>query len=238
MKRAIVTTISIFVLSMIGSVHADDSRTAISPPGGNFPITISKPGSYYLTGNVYCNQVNTHAIEITCNDATIDLNGFTISGPNREDDQYSCGIYAYNKDTISVKNGRVWGFACGLDLTEGSGHLVREIQTPNNDYGIKIDGGVVSNCTASNNKICGFLINHSITENCIANNNGENGFFCSYATVRFCNADSNGKAGFNGRESLFFGCLSTSNQEYGFVIFNSALSNYLAVSNNENVYEL
>jgi hypothetical protein len=48
-----------------------------------FPVTISAPGSYRLSGNLTVPDANTTAIEITAanNDVNIDLNGFSIIGP-------------------------------------------------------------------------------------------------------------------------------------------------------------
>src|ERR1700729_54043 len=46
-----------------------------------FPITISQPGSYKLAGNLTIGDKDTGAIEITANDVTIDLGGFSITGP-------------------------------------------------------------------------------------------------------------------------------------------------------------
>jgi hypothetical protein len=46
-----------------------------------FPVTISQPGSYRLSGNPTVPDLNTTAIHITADRVTLDLNGFSISGP-------------------------------------------------------------------------------------------------------------------------------------------------------------
>lgn len=46
-----------------------------------FPVTISQPGSYRLSGNLTVPDANTNAIEIASNNVSIDLNGFSIIGP-------------------------------------------------------------------------------------------------------------------------------------------------------------
>jgi hypothetical protein len=46
-----------------------------------FPVTISVRGSYVLSSNLTVPDANTTAIEITVEDVTLDLNGFTIQGP-------------------------------------------------------------------------------------------------------------------------------------------------------------
>lgn len=46
-----------------------------------FPVTISQPGSYKLSGNLTVPDANTTAIQITADHVTLDLNGFAIIGP-------------------------------------------------------------------------------------------------------------------------------------------------------------
>src|SRR4030088_445528 len=46
-----------------------------------FPVTISLPGSYRLSGNLTVPDANTTAIDVTTDNVTIDLNGFSIIGP-------------------------------------------------------------------------------------------------------------------------------------------------------------
>jgi hypothetical protein len=47
-----------------------------------FPVTISEPGSYRLQSNLVVKEASVTVIEITANDVTIDLAGFSIVGPN------------------------------------------------------------------------------------------------------------------------------------------------------------
>jgi hypothetical protein len=54
--------------------------TAGDAPG--FPVTISQPGSYRLMGNLTVADPTVTAIRITHPDVTLDLNGFTVKGPN------------------------------------------------------------------------------------------------------------------------------------------------------------
>ncbi|HEX3878642.1 MAG TPA: hypothetical protein VHW24_16755 [Bryobacteraceae bacterium] len=44
-------------------------------------MTISQAGSYRLSGNLTAPDINTTAIVITADGVTLDLNGFSISGP-------------------------------------------------------------------------------------------------------------------------------------------------------------
>ena len=57
-----------------GNVTAGDAA--------GFPVTISTRGSYRLGSNLFISNADTTAIEITADNVTLDLNGFTIFGPN------------------------------------------------------------------------------------------------------------------------------------------------------------
>src|ERR1022692_224651 len=61
------------VQALAGNVTPGDA------PG--FPVTISVPGSYRLSGNLTVPDQNTTAIQIAADNVTIDLNGFSILGP-------------------------------------------------------------------------------------------------------------------------------------------------------------
>src|SRR6185312_10998222 len=82
----------IFLAASSTSLYAVDGVTLIDQthalagnitPGDTpgFPITISQPGSYRLTGNITVPDAHTTAIDITADFVTIDLNGFSIIGP-------------------------------------------------------------------------------------------------------------------------------------------------------------
>ena len=95
---------------------AYDGRTELSS-ADEVPIVISQPGSYVLTSNLSVTMVDIQAIIVICNDVTIDLNGFTISGPNSTENLYGCGIFAVGRETVTIQNGKIWGFAIGINLS-------------------------------------------------------------------------------------------------------------------------
>src|SRR5882724_7856320 len=59
--------------ALVGDITPGDA------PG--FPVTISQPGSFRLSGNLIVPDLNTTAIHITADRVTLDLNGFSITGP-------------------------------------------------------------------------------------------------------------------------------------------------------------
>ena len=66
-----------------------DARTALT---NSEAVTISQPGSYYLTTNITVRSGD--AITIATNGVTLDLNGFTISSTGT-------GLYAQNANTCT-----------------------------------------------------------------------------------------------------------------------------------------
>jgi hypothetical protein len=89
-----------------------------------FPVTISASGSYRLTGNLTIASA-IYAIYITADDVTIDLDGFTISGPvtcSGSGSSIVCspssapyGIYVNDPAArVVVRNGKVRGFSSGV----------------------------------------------------------------------------------------------------------------------------
>jgi hypothetical protein len=82
--------------------------------------TVSKPGSYKLVNNLTFSGTMGTCLSITTDFVTIDLSGFTISGPGNPAGS-STAIGAEN-DTrgIAVRNGSISGFAVGVALGDGS----------------------------------------------------------------------------------------------------------------------
>jgi hypothetical protein len=97
------------------------ARAQDNPEEGPIQIekcqTISKPGSYKLVRNL---TTTGDCLVITASFVTIDLAGFTISGPGG--DNFARGILA---DTLgitgtTVRNGSISGFGAGVALSDGN----------------------------------------------------------------------------------------------------------------------
>ncbi len=120
-------------------------------------LTISRPGTYVLTEDLEFSTQDTAAITISSDDVTIDLNGFTLTGPGQAVGTSGDGIYADNVKNITVKNGVVRDFrGDGIDLlgvTACQSTNVLNVTAYNNGgFGIICGiGGTISGCTADNN---------------------------------------------------------------------------------------
>lgn len=88
-----------------------EARTPLS----SFPVTITEPGSYYLTAN---GTVTGSAIHIQASNVTLDMNGFTLTGDGGETD-YGILIDPTEQITnVSIANGKFVNF--GGAVTTGS----------------------------------------------------------------------------------------------------------------------
>jgi parallel beta-helix repeat protein len=185
---AVLSTLSCRVYAVDGIVlinQANASAGNVTPgdtPG--FPVTISAPGSYKLSSNLVMPDANTTAIEITTNNVSIDLNGFSILGPTTcsgGPPVTSCspagtgnGI-ASNHSSIAVVNGNIRGMgADGIHLDGGSNNRIEKVQAiSNGGVGIFLGGGqdTVSSCHGSLNGATG-ISGRGLARSNIAEGNG------------------------------------------------------------------
>ena len=120
--------------------------------------TISQPGSYKLVKNLtFKGPSGTACLTITSSGVTLDLAGFTISGPtNIPPSIEGTAILASGElKGIAVQNGSVSGFQIGVNLGSATGSLVEKLRvfniipiitvTPPNPTGIIASGIVRSN---------------------------------------------------------------------------------------------
>lgn len=155
---ALLTTISATALADDGVTLIDQSKALLGnvTPGDTpgFPVTLSQPGSYRLSGNLTVSDIETTAIEIAADDVSLDLNGFRIRGPAfaRAGNGISASTPAGGRYGFSsVTNGSISGFGYGLVL--GANSIVMNLRVHNNgSAGIWTGPGslVVNNIVADN----------------------------------------------------------------------------------------
>ena len=126
--------------ALAGSVTPGDA------PG--FPITLSVPGSYKLTGNLVV-PGGLNGIEITSDKLTLDLNGFRIAGSGtctRDPSTYV--VYCSSPSAYGIKvtaggvtgtvlNGSVQGFNTGVLLEGGT---AESLTVRHNTQGLNFNG--------------------------------------------------------------------------------------------------
>jgi hypothetical protein len=103
---------------MVASAYAGQATVITS-----FPLTINVPGKYVLNQDLtLAPGIATIAIQITCGDVTVDLNGHTITGPgNTGYKGFAIRVYNIQStigavDNIVIKNGILTNFRIGVLL--------------------------------------------------------------------------------------------------------------------------
>jgi hypothetical protein len=113
----------------------------------SLPYTIERQGVYCLTANLETSMTPGNAITINTHNVVLDLNGHKLSGHKAGTDTQAYGIYGLQRKNITIKNGTVRGFMCGIWLdddpphTTSEGHIIENIRADANTYaGIKVVG--------------------------------------------------------------------------------------------------
>ena len=151
---------------------------------------ISKPGSYYLSGNI-TGVAGKHGISVQADNVTLDLHGFALIGPGSTN---FVGIYA-NQQNITVRNGTITGWAAGITATVA---LVEKLVLSSNSIvGITIGSGIIKDCISSNNTGDGIDASGNCEiSHCVAIRNSQNGIFAGdESTVEYCVVSLNGGTG-------------------------------------------
>ncbi len=189
-----------------------------------FPVTIAAPGSYKLSGNLTVPDANTTAIEITADNVTIDLNGFSIIGPvvcsgfpvkSCTPTGSGVGVKAGLATNVTVLNGVIRGMgAAGIALDEAGVRVEGIRATSNGMVGIRASSAIVKSCEVTQNGGVGIfnsavVIGNIVTGNAshgvqvfsgvVTNNfafkNGGNGIDATFASVTGNQVRESGMAG-------------------------------------------
>jgi parallel beta-helix repeat protein len=172
-----------------------DAKLEKRIPISGLPLTISTPGSYYVTGDLTGSQGNP-GITITTDNVTIDLNGFTLIGVSFS----FAAITGTSRKNITIRNGsfRNWpstavgcgtctnvrlsdlrsiGNGGGFSVGDGS-EIVRCLAADSTNRGfIATSGCVISFCIATGNDDGGFqVISNNLLHDNTATNNDDHGF--------------------------------------------------------------
>ena len=198
MKKALLIVLAIALVPF--SAFAVDGVVLINDATvkamGGYPLVISNPGSYRLSGNLTVPNENTTAIFMNNDNINLDLNGFSILGPTVcvGFPVTSCspkgtgnGVDFGARRNITVVNGTIRGMGHhGIAADAGGssgGHVERIHADSNGTDGIRIAYGTVSGSTAVGNGANGISTDHStISGNTVAGNNTD-GIFGSLSTV-------------------------------------------------------
>ncbi len=171
---AIVATLALFVAAAITGVVSggplDPPNPPVSTPNGidgripidRLPFTIADSGSYVVTRDLAYADGN--GINVTADNVTIDLNGFTLDGVN----QNTNGIHAIGRRSLSVVNGtlRRWSTGIQNDYVQGNegGGLFQHLELSENVYGAFLVRGAKLDTSIVRSNTNGLVLNgHAAT---------------------------------------------------------------------------
>jgi parallel beta-helix repeat protein len=172
--------------------------------GWNYPVKITKSGSYQLQTNLVVTNSNMTAILVTADDVTIDLNGFAIIGPNIctgsppvcNNNGTGNGINAGGHQNIKIYNGTVRGMG-NNGIVTGDGAIIESVRVlSNGSYGIYSAGnGTISGNTVTGNGTVGISILRGTISGNMVTGNGHSGILAAYGIVSGNAAADNGGNG-------------------------------------------
>lgn len=171
---------------MMKTLAQIEPRTAITNTAGL--VTISQPGSYYLTGNLTVSTGD--GIDINTNGVTLDLNGFTISSTAASANSY--GIYMPGGNTdVTIFNGHIKsGVTNNAGTYAGSGFNGGIVAVGSSLSNIRVSGVSVSGCLGYGISVG--TANSSVVESCTVKTIGLFGIFAdnvSHCVAYECGTD-------------------------------------------------
>jgi hypothetical protein len=179
-----------------------EPRTPIS----SIPITISQPGSYFLTGNLTLPAANSGAngITITTDNVTIDLSGFTLDGAGIGNKGITTASIKPNG--VQIRNGNVQNWLqVGVNVAGCTSTRLENLRVQKNQNGIYVAYGEVSHCNAFKNTNTGILAEYSNLTDCGAEANPV-GIFLQSSTLRSSFVGDSSNLGIQALESTVEGC--------------------------------
>jgi hypothetical protein len=125
----------------LASVLPAQADTTVGIPITSLPAVLSRPGKYRLARNFNFTEEGT-AIVISARDVVLDMNGFTINGPEDAGDDSVC-VHITGPNAI-VRNGTIRRFQTAVDDEgeEAIGTLLEDLQLLNQQFtGARLGGG-------------------------------------------------------------------------------------------------
>ena len=140
-------------------------------------VRIDSPGNYVLSGDRFCSG---DGIRVEADDVTIDLDGFSLVGP---DSGSSVGIFMDGRRNVEIRNGTIRDFGGrGIHDKNGTGTAygkriigIRAISNGSCGLCLGGDGNLIVDCLVADNKGSGLCVGRSIVRNNVFLNNETGG---------------------------------------------------------------
>ena len=219
------------LVAIPSSAYCVDGQIKLAQPP-SFPMVIDQPGSYVLTCNITVPTVQINCIEIETDNVTLNLNGNTLIGPGEENSSSGNGIYASERNNITITNGTVRNFGGSGIVVTGTNNQIENVKVyANGFYGISAICATITGCTASYNGFHGITASETTINNCMVDSNDFHGISASSATVANCTSSYNGSHGMYISGTTMIGCTSFNNGDRGIYASDSIVASCTANHN-------
>ncbi len=132
------------------------------------PYTINNPGYYYLAGNL--SYFDGQGIIVNCDDVTIDLMGFCMSGTNQGPAGGWSAVLIQGRKNVEVRNGSMFGWRVGVEDSgrQGSGNRAIDVRMRNGCWGAYMGvNAMIMNCTATDMTVEPLSVGSGKIINCV-----------------------------------------------------------------------
>lgn len=217
-------------LICLAAVAASASDGVIEISRSMLPLTLTNSGHYILTENIIVTNENAHGIRIEADHVTIDLNGFTLTGPGAGSgptNDLSAIFQATGYDNLTVRNGSLVNWKDGYAITtEGSFNQFTALRVIDNMGGFYTDDNSrFENCLACSNDYYGiYSIDNTSVIECRALYNGTMGIRAGNGSVILDSIANYNDWGFIAYDSTLSRCSASENIDYGFFLDNCTIS--------------
>jgi len=168
--------------------------------------TIDKPGSYKLVNNLTFTSTDGTCLLITADCVTIDLAGFTITGPGTNlilgtTTAIATQSSSSNLQGIAVRNGSISNFTDGVELSSADGSIVEALRVSRClGFGISATGIVKGNTVVGCSSHEGFGISATgiVTGNTVSGSGTFAGMAIGQGSTVIGNASTNNGVGGEG----------------------------------------
>ena len=126
-KPALLFLFALATIALFGA-HASRAETFHTCKGfiTSVPAVITQQGVWCMDKDLATAISVGAAISIGTNNVTIDCNGFKLGGLAAGAGTQTRGIQAFSRLNVAVRNCAIRGFAVGLEIDGGAGHLVED----------------------------------------------------------------------------------------------------------------
>ncbi len=136
--KILLPLMAVFMLAYTSTVRAETTECTVIT---TIPMVITVQGVYCLKSNLTTNITFGNAIEIQTNNVTIDFNNFKLGGLAAGPVTEAYGVYAEERQNITLRNGNIRGFYRGIHLdstdsnyTNDGGHVIENSRFDRNTY--------------------------------------------------------------------------------------------------------